>query len=270
MTHAPGPAWSRCIGIFALGTLALLWDRTASARTGVRPLFEPTDLEMEKPGTLEADVQLGMIRGRGPWRVVIPDFEVDFGILSNLELDLDGAYAIEGPSRGPFAFDHAAPDSLWLSAKLGLLDWRDEEADITWATGVQAGPKLPVARKAHGVGIETLWLVGFTAGRTALVLNTGAFYDPSPDRRTPRPVGLEVGVDVEHGIGANGRFSLKGEVAAVYFLSPDPHQLASTFGPAWRPYPDLELSLVGLVGYLGGGDRYGLLLGVAPKLHLFE
>ena len=270
MTDPSRCSWLRCVRLLALATLALWWDRTASARTGVRPLFEPTDLDLEQPGTLEADLQLGMIRGRGPWRVVIPDFEVDFGIHRNLEFDLDGAYAIEGPSRGPFAFDHAAPDSLWLSAKLGLLDWRNEQATIGWATGAQAGPKLPVAHGSHGVGAEALWLVGFTMKRTRLVLNSGAFYDPNPDPQTPRPVGLELGLDVEHELGSSGRFSLKGEVTGVYFLSPDPHQLASTFGPAWRPHPDLELSLVGLVGYLGGGDRYGLLLGVAAKLHLFE
>jgi hypothetical protein len=253
-----------------VGALVVCSSTAASGRKGVRPLFEPTDLEMEEPGTIEADFQLGMIRGRGPWRVVIPDFELDFGILRRLELDLDGAYAIEGPSRGPFAFDHAAPDSLWVSAKFGLFDWRNEQAKTAWATGVQAGPKLPVARGSHGVGFEGVWLVGFTVKRTHLVLNTGAFQDPNPDRQSGHPVGLELGLDLEHELDSSGRFSLKAEVAGVYFLSADPHQLASTFGPAWHPHPDLELSLIGLVGYLDGGDRYGLLFGVAPKLHLFE
>ena len=41
----------------------------AFARRGVRPLFEPTDLELEKTGTLDIDLQAGMIRSRGPARV---------------------------------------------------------------------------------------------------------------------------------------------------------------------------------------------------------
>jgi hypothetical protein len=263
-------AGSRLAVSVAAVALVLVTSVTATAREGVRPFFEPTDLEMEEAGTIQADFQIGMIRGRDPWRVVIPDFELDFGILPWLELDLDGAYAIEGPTRGPFSFDHAAPDSLWASVKLGLIDRRNEKTGTAWATGVQVGPKLPAARHAHGVGVEVLWLVGFATERTHLVLNTGAFDDPSPDRQSGRPVALEVGLDLDQDLDPCGRFSLKGEVSAVYFFSSDPHQLASTLGPAWHPHPDFELSLVGIVGYLGGGDRYGVLLGAAPKFHLFD
>jgi hypothetical protein len=39
----------------------------------MRPLFEPTDLEMEPTGMLDVDLQVGGIRGRGPWRVVVTD-----------------------------------------------------------------------------------------------------------------------------------------------------------------------------------------------------
>src|SRR5262249_17071378 len=139
----------------------------------VRPLFEPTDLELEDTGTLEVDLQLGVIQSRGPARIMIPDFEIDFGLLPNLELDLDGAYAVEGPSRGPFSFDHAAPDSLWPAAKVGIYDARDETAGTAFALGVQVGPKLPVAVAAHGVGIEALALVGTAFARTHLVWNAG-------------------------------------------------------------------------------------------------
>src|SRR3954464_3722453 len=100
--------------------------RFAEARRGVRPFFEPTDLELEEVGVAEVDVQVGGIRSQGPWRVVVPDFELDVGLFRNFELDLDGAYAIEGPAAGPFAFAHPAPDSLWLSAKVGLYDWVDD------------------------------------------------------------------------------------------------------------------------------------------------
>src|SRR5438552_2278800 len=85
----------------------------AQARRGVRPLFEPTDLELEDPGVSEVDLQVGVIRGQGPWRLVVPDFEIDLGILRNLELDVDGAYALEAPGPGSFKFENAAPDNLW-------------------------------------------------------------------------------------------------------------------------------------------------------------
>jgi hypothetical protein len=92
----------------------LLITSVASARP-VRPLFEPTDLEMEEPGILDVDLQMGVIRGAepGPYRVVTPDFELDIGILTWLELDIDGTYAVDEDA-------HAVPDNLWLSAKI----WR--------------------------------------------------------------------------------------------------------------------------------------------------
>src|SRR3954468_1791496 len=79
----------------------------------VRPLFEPTDLELEDSGTVEADLQLGVVRGEEASRLVFPDLELDVGVTRDLEIDLDGAYAIEAAPGGSFSFDRAAPDSLW-------------------------------------------------------------------------------------------------------------------------------------------------------------
>jgi hypothetical protein len=250
----------------------------AVARRGVRPLFEPTDLEMEDAGTVELDVQVGAIRSQGPARVVVPDFELDIGISSRLELDLDGAYAIEGPADGPFSFDHAAPDSLWPCAKLGLIDFGDDGRGTggggglatAWALGLQAGPKLPVGAGAHGVGAEGLVLLGYSVGRTHLVLNTGGFVDPSPDATSGRPRGVEAGLDLARDLGSEGHFSFTGEVSGVRFLSADPNQISATAGLAWSPSDSFEVSLVGLWGFLAGGDRYGALLGLSPKLRLFK
>jgi hypothetical protein len=256
----------RVLGVLAL-LGAILFPTRAFARRGVRPLFEPTDLELEKTGTVEVDVQVGAIQSRGPARVVVPDFEIDVGLLPNLELDLDGAYAIEGPPAGPFAFDHAAPDSLWLGAKVGLYDWTDEEAHHSWALGVQLGPKVPTASATHGVGGEALFLIGHTRGTTHLVLNTGAFVDPHPDAASGRPVGFELGLDLERDLDAAGRFSITGELSGVRFVSSDPAQLLATAGLTFSARDNLDLSLVALVGFLDGSDRYGALLGVSPKIH---
>jgi hypothetical protein len=258
----------------ALGLVALLSSSLAAApafaRQGVRPLFEPTDLELEKTGVVDIDVQVGAIQGRGPARVVVPDFELDFGILPNLELDLDGAYAIEGPTAGPFGFDHAAPDSLWLSAKIGFFDWTDDETKSSWAMGVQIGPKLPVASGAHGIGGEALLLVGHVLYGTHLVLNAGAFIDPGPDAASGRPIGIELGMDLDKDLDRAGRFSLIGELSGVRFVSSDPPQLLATAGVKFSPTESLDLSVVALVGFLEGSDRYGVLLGVSPKFQLFH
>src|SRR5262245_40873985 len=77
-----------------LGTaigLALCWVSVAHARP-VRRLFEPTDLEFEDPGVVEADLQFGVVRGEESYRIAVPDAELDLGLTSNLEFDLDGQF----------------------------------------------------------------------------------------------------------------------------------------------------------------------------------
>jgi len=213
----------------------------------------------------EVDLQLGAIRSQGPWRVVLPDFEVDVGLLPWLELDLDGAYAIEGPATGPFSFDHAAPDSLWPSVKLGIYDDHDEKTGRSAAFGVQVGPKVPVASGSHGVGVESLLLLGYVYHHLHTVLNAGGFIDPAPDAMSNRPVGIELGLDLDLDLDDIDRFSLTGEFSGVAFVSDDPGQLLATAGLTWSVTKSLDLSVVGLWGFLAGSDRYGALLGVSPK-----
>ena len=263
-----GAVAARIVAAALLGTACFGGLPRAVART--RPLFEPTDLELEETGILEIDLQLGGVRSPGPWRLVVPDFELDLGILPNLELDLDGAYAIEGPASGPFALDHAAPDSLWPSLKIGIFDWIDDQAHSSWAVGVQAGPKIPIQRGSHGIGAEALALVGHAMARTHVVLNTGVFIDPAPDASNGRPAGLEIGLDLQRELGTDGRFSLQGELSGVWFRSDDPRQLLATAGATWSVTPTLDLSVIALAGIFAGSDRYGLLLGVSPKFHLFH
>ena len=117
----------------------------ALAHANRHPQFEPTDLELEDPGTMELDLQFGFVKGTDAHRLVLPDFEFDLGLLENLELDVDGTYSIAGqPDGKPIFLDHSAPDNLWVSAKVGLYDGRDD-AKHAWAFGLQVGPKLPTA-----------------------------------------------------------------------------------------------------------------------------
>ena len=259
----------RSLALLAVAGAAVCAPRGAQARA-IRPIFEPTDLEMEEAGVVEVDLQFGAIRSQGPWRVIVPDFELDLGLLRWLELDLDGAYAIEGPSSGPFSFDHAAPDSLWPSLKLGLLDWHDDDADQAWALGSQFGPKIPVAPGSRGIGVEGLVLVGFVFGPLHTVLNMGGFVDPSPDATSGRPIGIEAGLDLEFELGTSHHYSLIGEFSGVRFVSDDPHQLLATAGLKWAALSTLDLSIIGLWGFLAGSDRYGVLLGISPKFHLLR
>jgi hypothetical protein len=235
----------------------------------VRRLFEPTDLEWEKPGTAELDLQLGMIRGPDAFRLVVPDCELDVGITKQIEIDVDGAFAFEGPDGGSFRYDHIAPDNLWVALKAGLLSFEDRRRSRVFSAGLQLGPKLPVARQAVGVGLEGLVLAGFGFEHTHVILNLGALVDPAVGSAS-RPVGYEGGVDFDQDLDGAGQWSFTGEVGSVHFFSPDADQLHTTAGIAWSPADSVTFSAIALAGLLRGSDRYGVLLGVSPKLQLFR
>jgi len=224
---------------------------------------------MEDPGTLDVDLQFGAVRSQVPWRLVVPDVEVDFGLSRNVELDIDAAYAIEGPDNGPFTLDHPAPDNLWLAVKLGLYDSHGNGEATSWAVGAQLGPKLPVATAAHGIGYEGLLLVARTWGESHLVLNLGGLIDPGVQVSGQRPAGIEGGLDLSLKLGQSS-YSITGELAGVRFVSADADQLHATAGVTWAATDSLDLSMVGLMGFLSGGDRVGVLLGVSPKFALWK
>jgi len=247
--------------------LAALPGRAMSRTT--RPLFEPTDLELEETGVVELDLQVGAIRSPGPWRVVLPDFELDVGLLPWLEIDLDGAYAIEGPATGSFSLDHAAPDSLWPCMKLGLFDEHDAATSRSMAVGVQVGPKIATAPGTRGIGVEGLALLGVMVRRLHTVVNAGAFADPAFSANGGRPTGIELGLDLGLGVDAAEHVSLTSAVSGVWFASHDPRQLLATGGVSWSATDNLDLSLSALVGIFAGSDRYGVLVGMSPKTRLF-
>jgi hypothetical protein len=261
------------IAVLPLAAVCLA-PRLALARKGVRPLFEPTDLELEDTGTLEADLQVGAIRSPtpGPWRIIVPDLELDFGLARRVELDVDLTYSIQEDPPGSGSFTTPAPENLWFATKLGLFDWADDDtpgSPVAWALGAQLGPRIPVAPDAHGVGFEGLLLLGHVEGRAHIVLNAGAFVDPHPDATAARPVGLEGGLDLDWDLDAKGRWSVTGELGGVKFVSNDPEQLAATAGISWSPTESTELNVSALYGLLGGSDRYGALFGFTQKLRLY-
>lgn len=237
-----------------------------AANPNARPLFEPTDMELQDPGTIQVDTQVGPVRGQGPWRVVVPDFEIDVGLMRNVEFDIDGTYAIEGPDAGGFSLDHPAPDNLWLSAKLGLYDARDLSNHSAWAFGMQIGPKIPAAQDAHGAGYEGLLLVARTIGDAHIVLNLGGLADPGPSASRGRPVGVEGGLDLNVSLPGSAHLSILSELGGVHFFSDYLDQLHLTAGLSWAATSTLDLSVIGLKGFVSGGDRYGALVGITKRL----
>lgn len=218
---------------------------------------------------LEVDLQFGLIRGRGPYILELPDFEVDLGLTRAIELDLDGAMALQDAPGESFSFDQTNPDNLWLAVKAPVFDIRDPDAGWGVGFGFQIGPKLPVAPQAEGVGGEGLALIGLTVGPTQVVFNMGGLIDPGAGA-AGRPQAVEGGVDFAHALDSQGRWSATAEVGGVHFFTSDPDQLSMTAGLAFDPTPNFEVSLVGLVGVLNGSDRYGALLGISPKLRLWR
>jgi hypothetical protein len=248
----------------------LLLTRAACARPHVRKHFEPTDLELEDPGTVELDLETGFMRSQDPWRFIAPDFELDLGLTEWLELDLDGAYALEGAPGKKFSFDHEAIDPLWPSLKAGLVDIVDKRMARTYALGAQLGPKLPTFSGGRGVGVEGLLLAGVDFGLDQFAVNLGGFLDPAPEPGAARPIAVEAGIDWERDLDSAGRYSLAGEVSGVVFFSDDAAQLQATFGGGYAATSWLDLSLTGLVGFLPGSDRYGFLFGFAPHVPLWK
>ena len=249
--------------------LVLASARSTTARP-IRRLFEPTDLEVEDPGVAEFDLQFGPTRGSDAWRLVVPDFEIDLGLTHDVELDVDGAIALQ--DRGGGRFTHLSPDNLWVSAKAGLgdvvFDTGHGDQDVRIAYGFQIGPKLPTAREAGGIGIEGLGLLGVHWRRTLVVFNLGGFMDPSVGR-AGRPAAVEGGFDLDQLLDERGMWSLTAELGGVRFISDDADQLTATAGFTYHATAMLDLSVVGLVGLTRGSDRGGILLGISPKFRLW-
>lgn len=267
-SHAPLGSARACLVLASLA--GMLATTSAFGRPHARRHFEPTDLALEVPGTMELDLETGIVRSRGPWRVVTPDFEIDLGLTSWLELDLDGSYAIEGAVDKPFSFDHSTREPLWPSVKLGVLDAVDEELRRSYAVGAQLGPRLPVLGAGHELGVEGLLLAGASFGETRLALNVGAFVDPALAAQGKRPVGFQTGVNWERELDRGGCYLLAAELAGVAFVSGEQAQLQASFGPSYAPSRWLRLSVTTLVGFTPGSDRYGILLGVAPRMPLWN
>ncbi|NOU31532.1 MAG: hypothetical protein HOO96_26835 [Polyangiaceae bacterium] len=257
----------RALGISLLVGLATYLSTSLSAAAPRRPRFEPTDLELEEPGEAELDLQLGPAFGEsdGGTRLMLPDFELDLGLLPNLEIDIDGAFSLDrvdqahGRSLGG--------DALWTSLKLGLYD--RHQPGRAFAVGLQLGPRLPVIPGTRGIGYGALALVGFVRGPLHLAFNAGGVVDPGDQAFGKRPVSVVLGASVDIDLDEWDVFSLLVQVGSAIYTSPDPHELSLGAGLSWNVTRKLEVSLLGVAGMFAHTDRATLLLGFSPKVSLF-
>ena len=227
--------------------------------------FEPDDLELEEPGTLDFDFQVGPVWGSSASgnHVLMPDFEIGLGLTRNLELDVSGTFTLDRENGRR----HVTGDALWIAAKLGLFDTRDG-AGNAWAFGLELGPRLPTL-DAGGVGYGALGLLGYTRGGLALVLNAGSLIDPGASLSEEQPTSLVFGLDLNAQLDARGVWSLQSELGFAHYLSSDADELAFTLGATYAVARRLDLSLTALTGFLPNTDHAGLLLGVSPQFGLW-
>jgi hypothetical protein len=248
-----------------LAAALLLSAHPAAARLRHRvPAFEPTDLDLEDPLTLELGLQFGaMFRdGEPSTRLFVPDFELDLGLTERVELDVDGALSLDEEGRKLTL----AGDNLWTSTKLGFISKKDPlDHNRVWALGAQLGPRLPTAPHAVGTGFGAVLLAARMAAPWHVIVNFGSVLEPRDRTVAERSLALLGGIDLDYDLDAANRWSLLAEVGSAYSLGPDPHDVHTTLGVDCSATDWLDLSLVGFYGFLAGGDRYGVFLGITPK-----
>ncbi|HYQ28867.1 MAG TPA: hypothetical protein VER04_16660 [Polyangiaceae bacterium] len=246
--------------------LALILVTTSSASGAPRRRhFEPDDLELEQPGILDLDLQVGAVLGSSDLgnHLLIPDFEIGLGLARNVELDVSGTFMLERENGRR----HVTGNALWIASKLGLLETRDQRGNA-WALGLELGPRLPTF-DAAGIGYGVLGLLGFTRRGLGLVLNVGSLIDPGARLSDPRPSSLVFGLDFNAELDQRGRWSLQSELGATHYLSSDPDEAAAAVGATYAVSRRLDVSLTALGGFLRHTDHAGLLLGVSPQLGLW-
>jgi len=253
-------------GAAFLATLALLLSSTSSAYgAGRRRHFEPDDLELEQPGVLDFDLQLGPVLGSSPSgnHVLLPDFEIGLGLTRNVELDVSGTFTLDRENGQR----HVTGDALWIATKLGLFDSHDDQGNA-WAFGLELGPRFPTL-DAAGLGYGALGLLGFTHRGIAFVLNAGTLIDPGAGLSQEHPSSLVFGLDLNAELDQRGQWSLQSELGVAHYLSSDPDELAFTLGATYAVSRRLDISLTALSGWLPNTDHAGLLLGVSPQFGLW-
>lgn len=252
---------------FACVALCLLGAAPAYARRRVTT-FEPTDLSEQEPGKLELDLQTGATwhDGSPAHRISAPDFELNLGLMRQVELDLDGAFFV--PVGAPGAL-HA--DDLWTSLKVGIATIRDqEEPTQRLSVGMQLGPRLPFQQDSRGLGYSALFLAGYTRRGSTVAVNAG-FTAETEDRSVARhAMHADLGLDLNMALNGKQTWALLGELGGSMFVTRDPHDVHATVGVQSSAWAFADLSLVAYGGPLAGTDRAAILLGFNPHFRVWR
>jgi len=251
---------------FGPALLAVLLATTSSAFGAPRRRhFEPDDLELEEPGILDIDLQVGPVLGSSASgnHVVLPDFEIGLGLTRNVELDVSGTFALDRENGR----HHVTGDALWIASKLGFFEIRDDDGDA-FSLGLELGPRFATF-DATGIGYGALGLLGFTRRGVGLVLNAGTLIDPGASLQEERPSSLVFGLDLNAELDQHQTWSLQSELGFSHYLSSDADDLALTLGVTYGVSRRLDVSLTALGGFLPNTDHFGMLLGASPQVGLW-
>lgn len=254
MSHA---AASR-LALVLLAMSAWLHPPKAEARF-FRARFDPDTLELQKPGLLELNVSVGGLYGDGVdgSRLVSPDLELDLGVLEWLEVDIDAAFSLTNLGTSEVG---AGGDPLWASARVELLNLKDEEGK-NFGIGLQAGPRFRTIDNARGVGLGSLLLVGGGTKTLRAVGNLGCFLDRD------QAGAIVYGGTIEWDFARRRRWTVQGQMAGAHYFGntfgdTDPDQALLLAGVGTEVSKELQVSLLAMAGPFARGDRAGLVASV--------
>jgi hypothetical protein len=248
---------------------ALVLLLVPSAYAGTRqPRFEPTDLDLAQAGVVDLDVEMGVVRDGEAWRAFVPDVELVLGLSESVSLQIDGAVMMASASTDDARPSRLLLDNTWVTLKARFVDVRDGE-DRSWSLGVQAGPRLPTAAGASGVGFGALALLGRHLRSANFVLNLGTFIDPA-QAGLPTLAGATAGLDVSVDLDRSGRISLTAELFGAHYWSGGAGDVGATVGVTLAASEWVDLSLVAIGGWLSGGWGAGGFLGFSPRFRLWR
>jgi hypothetical protein len=239
---------------------ALLWVAPAQARV-FRARFDPETLALQEPGNLEVNLQAGGLYGDGVdgSRLIVPDFELDLGVLKWLEISIDSVFSVTNLGTSEL---NVGGDPLWTSARFELLNLkRDNQEHTTFGLGLQVGPRFRTIDNARGVGLGALLLAGGGTKTLRAVGNLGTFLDRD------QAGALVYGASVEYDLELRRKWTLQGQFAGAHYYGntqgdTDPNQAFLLVGVGTEVTESLRLSLLGLLGPFARGDRVGLMAAV--------
>jgi hypothetical protein len=227
-----------------------------------RTRFEPDTLEMEEPGTLSVDAQLGGSYGDGEYgsRLIVPDYELDLALSKRLELDVQGGYALVelGGQK-----QEIVGDATWVALRWAPVQLEDKQSGRTFGVGLQLGPRFPGVHNMKAFGLGALALVGAGNKRLHVVLNLGSALDRDQEWS------LAYGADVVYELSVKAKWRALMQVAGAHFFGDDPDQALLSIGIAHELSDDFELSLLVLTGPVVKGDRFGMTFGMTYDARLW-